>query len=50
MTLSDELLEAWAIEFQNAETPAGNPYYMYMSFAAFVAMKQRALERGDAIG
>lgn len=46
MIVSDEQLEAWAIEFVNKETPAGTPFYYKMSFEEYVNLKQQAIERG----
>lgn len=46
MILTDELIEAWAIEYHNSSTPAGTPYYKFMSFEVYVEMKTKTIERG----
>lgn len=43
--MMDETIEAWACEFYNLTTPAGTPFYSKMTFAEYVDIKKKAIEK-----
>lgn len=43
--MTDETIEAWAVEFHNQTTPAGTPFYSKMTFAEYVEIKLKAIAK-----